>query len=69
MGVPESGFVIFLVFGIFCTIAGIAAGVYLLKPKDQPLRFDHWGLVVVIPIVVPIVAALLFQVLSYYRMF
>lgn len=69
MGVPESGFVIFLVFGIFCTIAGIAAGVYLLKPKGQPLRFDHWGLVVVIPIVVPIVAALLFQVLSYYRMF
>jgi uncharacterized membrane protein HdeD (DUF308 family) len=69
MGVPESGFVIFLVFGIVCTIAGIAAGVYLLKPKDQPIRFDHWGFVVVIPIVIPIVAALLFQVLFYYHVF
>lgn len=67
MGIPESGFVIFLGFGILCTIAGIAAGVYLLKPKDQPLQFDRWGFVVLIPIVVPIVAALLFQVLFYYR--
>jgi uncharacterized membrane protein HdeD (DUF308 family) len=69
MGVPQSGFVIFLVFGIICTIGGIAAGVYFLKPKDQPVRFDKWGFVVVIPIVVPIVAALLFEVLSYYRVF
>ncbi len=69
MRVPESGFVIFLVFGIICTIAGIAAGVYFLKPKDQPIRFDKWGLVVLIPIVIPIVAALLFEVLSYYRVF
>ncbi|MEP0980360.1 hypothetical protein [Leptolyngbya sp. FACHB-17] len=69
MGVPQSGFVIFLVFGIFCTIAGIAAGAYILKPKDQPIRFDKWGYVVIIPIVVPIVAALLFEVLFYYRVF
>ncbi|GAP94355.1 hypothetical protein [Leptolyngbya sp. NIES-2104] len=69
MGVPQSGFVIFLVFGIVLTIAGIAAGAYILKPKDQPIRFDKWGFVVVIPIVVPIIAALLFEVLSYYRVF
>ncbi|BAU12118.1 hypothetical protein LEP3755_26470 [Leptolyngbya sp. NIES-3755] len=67
MGVPESGFVLFLVFGIILTIAGILAGAYILKPKDQPIRFDQWGFVVVIPIVIPIVAALLFQVLSYYH--
>jgi hypothetical protein len=67
MGVPQSGFVIFLVFGIILTIVGIAAGAYLLKPKDQPIRFDKWGFVVVIPIVVPVILALLLQVLSYYR--
>lgn len=67
MGIPESGFVIFLGFGILCTIAGIAAGIYLLKPKDQPLQFDRWGFVVLIPIVIPIVAALLFQVIFYSR--
>lgn len=69
MGVPESGFVIFLVFGIVLTIAGIAVGAYILKPKDQSIRFDKWGYVVVIPIVVPVVAALLFEVLSYYHVF
>ena len=56
----DSVFVLFIGFGALWTIMGAVAVVALLKADGQKIRFGKWGLVVAVPIVIPLVAALVF---------
>jgi uncharacterized membrane protein HdeD (DUF308 family) len=57
----DSIFIIFIVFGLIWVVMGVVAVVAFFKSDNQPLRFDKWGLIVAIPIIVPIVLVLLYQ--------
>lgn len=59
----DSVFIIFIVFGFIWVLMGVVAVIAFFKSDNQPLRFDKWGLIVAIPIIVPIVIVLLYQVL------
>jgi hypothetical protein len=56
----DSQFSIFLAFGFIWLIMGISACILIMKSEGLPLRLDKWGLVVLLPIVIPLVAALTF---------
>jgi hypothetical protein len=56
----DSVFVIFISLGVIWAIAASAAVIALLKADGQPIRFGKWGLVVALPIVIPLVGALTF---------
>jgi hypothetical protein len=56
----NSQFAIFLVFGFLWVLMGISACVFIMKSEGLPLRLDKWALVVLLPIVIPFVAALTF---------
>ncbi|ALF53596.1 MULTISPECIES: hypothetical protein [Nostoc] len=60
---PDSAFVIFIIFGVVWIVMGAVAVIALFKSEGQKLRFDKWGLLVTIPIIVPIVIVLLYQVI------
>ncbi|OCQ97419.1 hypothetical protein BCD64_21480 [Nostoc sp. MBR 210] len=60
---PDSAFVIFIIFGVVWIVMGAVAVITLFKSEGQKLRFDQWGLLVTIPIIVPIVIVLLYQVI------
>jgi len=51
-------FVIFIAFGCLWVLMGGAAWIALLKADGQPIRFGKWGLVVAIPIVLPLLVVL-----------
>jgi uncharacterized membrane protein HdeD (DUF308 family) len=57
----DSVFIIFIVFGFIWVLMGVVALIAFFKSDGQPLRFDKWGLIVAIPIIVPIVIVLLYQ--------
>lgn len=59
----DSVFIIFIVFGFIWVLMGVVAVIAFFKSDNQPLRFDKWGLIVAIPIIVPIVIVLLYQAL------
>jgi uncharacterized membrane protein HdeD (DUF308 family) len=56
----DSAFVIFISFGVLWTIMGTAAVIALLKADGQQIRLGKWGLVVAIPIILPLLAAFIF---------
>ncbi len=55
-------FTFFIVFGFVWVIMGITAVVAILKADGQEIRFGKQGLLVAIPILIPIVLTLLYQV-------
>jgi hypothetical protein len=55
-------FTFFIVFGFVWVIMGIAAVVAVLKADGQEIRFGKQGLLVAIPILIPIIITLLYQV-------
>ena len=57
----DSTFAIFIAFACIWILMGAAALIALLKSSGQELRFDKWGLVVVIPIILPLIIALIYQ--------
>jgi hypothetical protein len=55
----DSVFVIFIVFGCLWIFMGVGGWIALLKSEGEEIRFGKWGLIVGIPIVIPIIAALI----------
>ena len=53
----DAAYTVFLGFGIVWVLMGIAAVVALLKSDNQPIQFGKWGLLVALPIVIPLIAA------------
>ena len=49
-------------FGLLWVLMGIVAVITLFKSDGQKLRFGKWGLLVAIPIIVPIVLVLSYQI-------
>ncbi|MEG3842724.1 hypothetical protein [Microcoleus sp. herbarium14] len=58
----DAGYTVFMGFGLLWVLMGIVAVITLFKSDDQKLRFGKWGLLVGIPIVVPIVLVLSYQI-------
>jgi uncharacterized membrane protein HdeD (DUF308 family) len=58
----DAGYTVFIGFGLIWVLMGIAAVITLLKSDGQKIRFGKWGLLVAIPIVVPIVLVLTYQI-------
>ncbi|MBU7583475.1 MAG: hypothetical protein KAF91_11295 [Nostoc sp. TH1S01] len=58
---PDSAFIIFIIFGFVWVVMGAFAVIALFKSEGQKMRFDKWGLLVTIPIIIPIVIVLLYQ--------
>jgi hypothetical protein len=54
----DSVFIIFFVFGIIWILMATATVIFLLKTDGQEIRFGKTGLIVVIPIIVPIIITL-----------
>lgn len=59
----DAGYSLFLGFGILWITLGIGAIVLFMRSENIPLRFDKWALVVVLPIVIPLIAALVIAAL------
>lgn len=49
-------------FGLLWVLMGIVAVITLFKSDGQKLRFGKWGLLVAIPILVPIALVLSYQI-------
>ncbi|MBW4670075.1 MAG: hypothetical protein KME60_22350 [Cyanomargarita calcarea GSE-NOS-MK-12-04C] len=55
----NSIFIIFIVFGSLWVLMGAAGVIALFKSDGQEIRFGKWGLVVALPIIIPIILTLL----------
>jgi uncharacterized membrane protein HdeD (DUF308 family) len=55
----NSIFIIFIVFGGLWVLMGAAGVIALFKSDGQEIRFGKWGLVVALPIIIPIILTLL----------
>ncbi len=53
-------FVIFIAFGSLWVLMGVAAVVALFKNDRQEIRFGKEGLIVAIPILIPIIITLVY---------
>lgn len=62
----DSVFIIFIVFGLIWVLMGVVGLIAFFKSDGQPLRFDKWGFIVAVPIIVPIVIVLLYQLVRPY---
>jgi predicted neutral ceramidase superfamily lipid hydrolase len=58
----DSAYIIFIAFACIWILIGAAAVIALLKSNNQELRFGTWGLIVAIPIIVPFIFVLVYQV-------
>lgn len=58
----DAGYTVFMGFGGLWVLMGIVAVIVLFKSDGQKLRFGKWGLLVAIPILVPIALVLLYQI-------
>lgn len=58
----DPAYTVFIAFGCIWIVMGITAVILLLKSDNQKIRFGKWGLIVGIPIIVPIVLVLLYQI-------
>ncbi|XGV99850.1 MAG: hypothetical protein ACAF41_13065 [Leptolyngbya sp. BL-A-14] len=63
----DSTYAIFLAFGLLWVVMGGATVVAMMKADGQPIRLDKWGLVVVVPIVIPLIIAFAFAFFALYR--
>ena len=61
----DSTYAIFLAFGLLWVVMGGAAVIALMKADGQPIRLGKWGLVVTVPILVPLLAA--FALAAFYH--
>lgn len=59
----DSAFVLFIAFGVLWTLMGAIGIIALLKADGQKIQFGKWGLVVAVPIIIPLLAALGFAAL------
>jgi uncharacterized membrane protein HdeD (DUF308 family) len=55
----NSIFIIFIVFGGLWVLMGAVGVIALFKSDGQEIRFGKWGLVVALPIIIPIILTLL----------
>ena len=55
----NSLFVIFIAFGCIWLVMGVTGWIAFLKSEGEEIRFGKWGLVVAIPIIIPIVITLI----------
>lgn len=58
----DSSYVIFLIFGLLWVVMGVAGVIALLKLDGQQIKFGKWGLLVALPIVIPFVITLIYQI-------
>lgn len=56
----DAAFVLFIGLGLLWTLMATVAVIALLKADGQEIRFGKWGLVVAVPIVLPLLGALIF---------
>ncbi|GAX42513.1 hypothetical protein NIES4075_35140 [Tolypothrix sp. NIES-4075] len=55
----DSSFIIFIVFGCIWILMGAVGLIAVLKADGQEIRFGKWGLVVALPIIIPIIVTLI----------
>lgn len=55
----DSVFVIFIAFGCLWILMGVGGWIALLKSEGEEINFGKWGLIVAIPILIPIIVALI----------
>jgi uncharacterized membrane protein HdeD (DUF308 family) len=58
----DAGYTVFMGFGLLWVLMGIVAVITLFKSDGQKLKFGKWGLLVAVPILVPIALVLLYQI-------
>ena len=58
----DQAYTVFIAFGCIWIIMGVTAVILLFKSDNQEIKFGKWGLVVGIPIIIPIVLVLLYQI-------
>ncbi len=58
----DAGYTVFMGFGALWVVMGIVAVIVLFKSDGQKLKFGKWGLLVAIPIILPIALVLLYQI-------
>ncbi|MFN6571531.1 hypothetical protein [Dendronalium sp. ChiSLP03b] len=58
----DSVFIIFIVFGFIWVLMGVVGLIALFKSEGQEIRFEKSGLIVFLPIIIPIAIVLLYQV-------
>jgi uncharacterized membrane protein HdeD (DUF308 family) len=58
----DAGYTVFIGFGFLWVLMGIIAVITLLKSDGQKIRLGKWGLLVAIPILLPIVLVLTYQI-------
>lgn len=56
----DSVFVIFIIFGFIWILIGAIGWIAFLKSEGEEIKVGKWGLVVAIPIIIPIIATLIF---------
>jgi hypothetical protein len=61
----DSTFALFIAFAGIWVVMGTVAVVALLKADGQPIRFGKWGLLVALPIVIPLLAAFAFAAVNH----
>ncbi|NDJ23619.1 hypothetical protein GS682_18640 [Nostoc sp. B(2019)] len=59
----DSVFIIFIAFGCIWLLMGVGGWIVLLKSEGEEIRIGKWGLIVAIPIIIPIIFALVIGVL------
>ncbi|MHC5938017.1 hypothetical protein [Nostoc sp.] len=61
----DSVFVIFLAFGCIWIVMGVVGLIAFLKSEGEEIKFGKWGLIVAIPIIIPIIFSLIIGI--FYR--
>ncbi|MEH2364341.1 hypothetical protein [Nostoc sp.] len=61
----DSVFVIFLAFGCIWIVMGVVGLIAFLKSEGEEIKFGKWGLIVAIPILIPIIFSLIIGI--FYR--
>jgi hypothetical protein len=56
----NSIFVIFIGFGCLWILMAAVAWIAFLKSEGEEIRFSKWGLIVTLPIIIPIIVTLIF---------
>ncbi|MGL5063267.1 MAG: hypothetical protein ACRC62_25075 [Microcoleus sp.] len=59
----DAGYTVFIGFATLWILMGIVATIALFKSDGQQLKFGKWGLLVAIPILVPIALVLTYQII------
>ncbi|BAY94920.1 MULTISPECIES: hypothetical protein [unclassified Tolypothrix] len=55
----DSIFIIFLSFGFLWLVMGVIGWMAFLKSEGEEIKFGKWGLLVAIPILIPIIITLI----------